>query len=618
MPDFKRAFVKLSFIAAVGLLLIPGASYWFTGYAEASFTQELQGALNRSVERDAGMSAGAKSEAKAKVQSMTIAGLCGGTYPKLDRMRSQVCEPFSEVWQFEEVRRLSLYVMLLGIATLILIATLALIAYFVPRLQVKMFTAGWLSLRAISALEIAAQGGLLVWLSFWLTAYFTHRYFLKLIIIAGMLAAAGVFAAITAIFKRVPEDNAIDGELISAAQAPLLWYRVKQFSKSLGTEPPANLIGGIDTNFFVTQTPIKLGERVITGRSLFVSLPLLRAIGLEEADAVLAHEMAHFSGGDTAEGAKLGPKLNAYAHYMQALGHNALTMLAFYVMNLFRAAFELARSRQSRVREFAADEKAAALTSPSAISRALVKIAAYANYRNAVEQELFAQQQQHEGSLQVAQRVAQGLAAFTQTENFRTAMAQGVVPHPFDSHPPMQLRMERVGAVIDARDFPSIVAASPARTWVDFIPEASAIEGRLWQQYESQFAANHLQALAFRYVPANEAEREVVLRFFPDVVFALKKEQALRITYGSIEAPDGRIGWDEVSNLEYKDGSFGTSDVLTVSHPEKSALGKRKTKLKLAVKHADRARLKSALAHYWRRHQIMRKLQAQAAAGQVQ
>src|SRR5262249_9218704 len=153
------------------------------------------------------------------------------------------------------------------------------------------------------------------------------------------------------------------------------------------------------------------------------------------------------------------PKLNAYAHYMQALGHNALTMLAFYVMSLFRAAFELARSRQSRLREFAADASAAALTSPAAISRALVKIAAYANYRHSVEQELFAHGQRHEGALQVAQRVAQGLAAFTQSENFRAAMTLGTVPHPFDSHPPLQQRMERVGAVIDARDFPGVAAA---------------------------------------------------------------------------------------------------------------------------------------------------------------
>jgi len=615
MPDLKRAFAKLSFIAIVGLLLIPCVSYWFTGYAEAGLTLELQAALGRGIDRDAKMSVAEKGEAKAKTQSLTIARLCGGDDPQFERARSKGCEPFTEVWQFHEVRLLSLYVILLGVATLLLIIELALVAYKAPRLQVRMFTAGWWSLRAISAVEITVQGVLLVWLSFWLTAYFTHHYLPKLVLIAGVLAVAGIFAAVAAIFRRIPDDNAVEGELISESQAPQLWARVKQFSKALGTEPPSNLIGGIDVNFFVTQVPIRVGERNVSGRSLFVSLPLLRAIGREEADAVLAHEMAHFSGGDTVEGARLGPKLHAYSLYMQALGYNALTMLAFYVLNLFRVAFELALSRQSRIREFAADEKAAAMTSPSAISRALVKIAAYANYRSEVERELFAHQQQHEGSLQVAQRVAQGLVPFTQSENFRAAMAQGTVPHPFDSHPPLLQRMERVGAVIDPGDFAAVVAASPEQTWIDFIPDASVIEGRLWETYESQFASEHLQALAVRYEPANDTERQIVLKFFPDVVFELKKQQELRVTYAGIEPRSGSVGWDDVSNMEYKEGSFGTKDVLTITHPGRNAVGTRKhTKLKLALKKADRARLKGVLGHYWRRHQVMRKLQAEGVA----
>jgi len=616
MPDLKRAFAKLSFIAIAGLLLIPCVSYWFTGYAEAGLTLELQAALGRGIDRDAKMAIAEKAEAKAKTQAITIARLCGDDDPQLERARSKVCEPFSEAWQFHQVRVLSLYVILLGVATMLLIVGLALVAYETPRLQVRMFIAGWWSLRAISAFEIAVQGVLLVWLSFWLTAYFTHHYLPKLVLIAGILAVAGISAAVAAIFRRIPNDNAVEGELISESQAPQLWARVQQFSKALGTEPPSNLIGGIDVNFFVTQVPIRVGERNVSGRSLFVSLPLLRAIGREEADAVLAHEMAHFSGGDTVEGARLGPKLHAYSLYMQALGYNALTMLAFYVLNLFRVAFELALSRQSRIREFAADEKAATMTSPSAIASALVKIAAYASYRNAVEQELFAHQQRHdEGSLQVAQRVAHGLVAFTQSENFRAAMEQGSVPHPFDSHPPLMQRMERVGAVIDPGDFAAVVAASPEQTWIDFIPDASVIERRLWETYESQFASQHLQALAVRYEPANDTEREIVLKFFPDVVFELKKQQTLRVTYAAIEPPNGRVGWDDVSNMEYKEGSFGTKDVLTITQPGRSAIGTRKqTKLKLSLKKADRARLKGVLGNYWRRHQVMRKLQAEGGA----
>jgi Zn-dependent protease with chaperone function len=615
MHHIKLIFAKLSIISMVGLLLIPGFCLWFTEYADAGLTTDLRAGLERSIDRDTGMSPNERIAAKAKVRPITMSGLCAGAYPQFERLGGSACKQFSEAWQFHQARVLSLFTLILGVTTLLLIAALALVSYFAPRLQVRMFTAGWWSLRAISAIEITVQGVLLVWLSYWLTAYFTHHFIPKLVLIAGVLAAAGIFAAVMAIFRRVPEDNAISGELIGEEQAPQLWARVRQFSASLGTAPPRNLIGGIDDNFFVTQSPIRLQEQTITGRSLFVSLPLLRAVGRDEADAVLAHEMAHFSGGDTEEGAKLGPKLNAYALYMQALGHNALTLLALYVMNLFRVAFELARSRESRIREFAADEKAAALTSPSAIARALIKISAYANYRQTVEQELFAHEQRHEGSLQVAQRVAQGLAAFTQSENFKTAMAHGTVPHPFDSHPPLQQRMERVGAVIASSDFPAIVAESPAQTWIDFIPDASAIEGRLWESYESEFASEHLRTLAFRYEPANDAEREVVLKFFPEVVFALKKQQTLRVTYAGIEAVNERIGWDDVANMHYKEGSFGTADALTITRPDRNMVGRHKqTKIKIAIKGSERVRLKGVLGHYWSRQKVMRRLQAEAAA----
>ena len=609
MPALQRAFVKLFLIAAAGLIALPAATYWFAAYAESGFSQKLNAAVDAHAQPGAAPAAGS---------SLSVAALCDGAYTQYQRLRENVCAPGGEIWQFLTVRRTAFWTMLLGVAALLLTVALALAAYFIPRRQVRLFTVGWWTLRAISAIEIAVQGAMLVWLSFWVTAYFSHHYFVKLILIAGVLAGGGVLAALGAIFRRVPENEAIAGEPIGEAQAPALWARIKQLCATLGTEPPANLIAGIDDNFFVTQAPLRVGERKLAGRSLFVSLPLLRAIERDEADAVLAHEMAHFSGGDTAESAQLGPKLAAFNHYMQALQHNLLTRLAFYLLNLFRVGFELARSRQSRIREFAADQSAARLVSPHAISRALIRIAAYAGYRQTVERQLFAHSQQHEGALNVAQRVAQGLAAFTQTENFTAGLAVGTVPHPFDSHPPLQQRMEHVGAVIDARDFATIVAAAPAQTWVDFIPDAAAIEGRLWQRYEAHFASEHLKALAWRYEPANDAERDVVLKFFPDVVFALKKQQTLRVTYAGIETPEGSAAWEGVVAMQYNEGKFGTRDTLVLSHADKTALGtRRQSKVKFALKPPDRARLKAAINHYWGRHQAMRRWQRQAAAAKV-
>ncbi|MGE4073253.1 MAG: M48 family metallopeptidase [Lysobacterales bacterium] len=612
MPELKRAFLKLLGLAALGLFLLPAITWVFTGYEQHQNSLEMQRVFAEDVAAADDLSEAEKAVAQERISQMTIAALCDGAYPELAQLQAQACGLSEEFGQFHLAHKISFYSLLLGAFTLLLIAGLALLAYAKPALQVVAFTTGWWSLRLIAAFEVLVQAAMLVWLSFWLTAYFFHIYILKLVFVAAALAVVAAFVAITAIFKRAALNNAVAGELISEEQAPQLWARIKQFSQTLGTAAPTQLVGGIDANFFVTQMPIQLPRTQVQGRSLFVSLPLLRVLARDEADAVLAHEMAHFSGGDTETGAALGPRLQAYEQYMQTLSENGLTLLAFFVLSLFRAAFELALSRASRAREFAADATAARLTSAGALSRALVKIGAYASYRNSVEQELFNQNDRHQGPLDLAGRVAQGLSSFAQSPAFREAMTHADVPHPFDSHPPMQQRMEQVGAVIQPMEFPMLITAAPEQTWIDFIEQAESIEAPLWQSYESNFADEHEQNLAFRYEPANEQERAIVLKYFPDVPFALKKSQTLRITYAGIETPEGSTSWDAVQQLQYEDGSFGSRDVITITHPEKRALGLSKTsKLKLAVVAKDRELLKQTIGRYWQRHQLMRQMQAQ-------
>jgi Zn-dependent protease with chaperone function len=613
MQELKRAFLKLLVLAALGLFLLPAITWVFTSYEQHKNTIEMREVFSEDLGEAEGLSAAELAVAQSRISEMTMAGLCDGAYPELAQLRAQVCGLSEEFGQFHLAHKLSFYSLLLGALTLLLIAGLAFLAYAKPALQVLAFTTGWWSLRLIAAIEVLVQAAMLVWLSFWLTAFFFQVYFLKLVFIAAALAVVAAFVAIGAIFKRAALNNAVAGGLISEDQAPQLWARIKQFSQTLGTAAPSQLVGGIDANFFVTQMPLQLPGARVQGRSLFVSLPLLRVLARDEADAVLAHEMAHFSGGDTETGAALGPKLQAYEQYMQTLSENGLTLLAFFVLNLFRAAFELALSRASREREFAADATAAKLTSAGALSRALVKIGAYASYRQSVEQDLFNQNSRHQGPLDLAGRVAQGLSSFAQSPDFREAMTHAGVPHPFDSHPPLQQRMEQVGAIIQPMEFPMLITAAPDQTWIDFIEQVETIEAPLWRSYEANFADEHEQNLAFRYEPASEEERAIVLKYFPDVSFALKKSQALCITYIGIETPEGTINWDAVHQLKYEDGNFGSRDVITITHPEKRALGLNKTsKLKLAVVAKDRDQLKQTIGRYWQRHQLMRQMQVQA------
>lgn len=611
MPALRLAFLKLLAWSVLGLFLLPLATWWVSGHGLDGFAAELREGLRASLAQQSDLDAAGRTQWLAFADRATARGICDGSLPQLNHIAVEVCGTTGDVGQFLLAQTVSIAMLWLGLGTLLWIALVVGVAHARPRLQLVAFNAGWWSLRAISAIQVLVQAAMLVWLSFWITALFLNVYVPKLIIVAALLAAMGAWIAISAIFRRVTMDNAVNGVAIPREKAPALWARVNQSAARLGTAPPQQIIAGIDASFFVTEAPLRLPQGEVRGRSLYVSLPLLRMLSRREADAVLAHEMAHFSGGDTAFSAALGPKLVAYAHYMGALGQNVLTMLASFVLNLFRAAFEIALSSASRAREFAADKAAAGLVSGDAIARSLIKVSAYSAYRSNVEQSLFEQRERHEGPLDLAGRVAQGLVAFAHSPDFQSAVTDAATPHPFDSHPPLQQRLQQVGADYAAPAFAGIVEQAPADTWIDLIHDVASIESPLWQQYESNFASEHEQQLAFRYEPANEAELAIVLRYFPGVEIAQKKGGAIRIGIHGLEMPETTVGWDQVAQVQYDDGSFGTSDTLTITHPERGALGMAKsTKLKLSLSAEARESFKQSFGRYWQRHQIMRKLQA--------
>src|SRR5262249_13420239 len=144
-----------------------------------------------------------------------------------------------------------------------------------------------------------------------------------------------------------------------------------------------------------------------TGKTLFVSLPLLKQLQSAEADTILAHEMAHFSGNDTLYSKRISPLLLRYQAYLAALHEGAITRPVFHFMLCFRALFELSIRKLSREREFRADSIAAAITSPRDFVSALMRTVAYSKFRAAVENELFKQERAME-TVDVSKRVELG------------------------------------------------------------------------------------------------------------------------------------------------------------------------------------------------------------------
>ena len=279
------------------------------------------------------------------------------------------------LWQFHTVRTAAWWTLVAGAGVFAAIFLLGGAAFLTSRAPALSFLLGWRLLILASTLEVIVQGVFAVWLSYWVSSYFFKVYVPKLIFIVGAMAPA--LAAIYAViwmFKKVRPNNEIEGELLTEQQEPRLWARVKALAQKVGTVPPDHIVGGIDTNFFVTQVPMTLNGQELRGRILFVSLPLLRIFDEAQADAVLAHELAHFRGGDTKWTSLLGPKLQQFDLYCYGHAASRASYVAAYILRFYRLIFEFALKRGSRQREFIADSVAAKIASGQALVQCAGKV----------------------------------------------------------------------------------------------------------------------------------------------------------------------------------------------------------------------------------------------------
>ncbi|MBD8527664.1 M48 family metallopeptidase [Pseudomarimonas arenosa] len=615
--------------ALLAVFLIPGITYSVAGSLRAEADRQFLESARAQVARTptqalasartaneiaalARMASARDAEAQQWIERHVPSTACVSKDPELAEYRAEVCERFSLLWQALVAERLSGWTLAGGAALLGLIGVLASLAFASRGLQALSFVLGWRVLVLASAALVTLQAAFAAWLSYALTIYLVEGYYPKLVLLVGIVAVAGALHALFAIFKRVRFEQGVHGHLLTSSEARKLWLRVRQLAAQIRTSPPAQIIAGIDANFFVTEQPLQVAGQTVSGRTLFVSLPLLRTLDQAEADAVLAHELGHFAGGDTASSAILGPKLHAFDAYHQAMAKPGLNWIAFALLGAYRWLFELAMSKSSREREFEADRVASTHTSGMAVARALIKVTAYASYRSSIENELFKQNDALSGRLGIGDRVASGLPAFSRSAQFLSLMRDSEIPHPFDSHPPLQERMTKVGCRIAERDYANIVCKAPAESWVDAINEADQVELRLWNEFESEFSAQHEVELAYRYLPSNETERELVERHFPPLTFALKADLSLEVSHAGMRLPNKSeiMSWDDVQELGYEDAVVG-ADILSITHPKRTGLPAEKTRVPLSIASKDRPMLKRAIESYWNRHRAARMLQGQ-------
>lgn len=535
-------------LSVVALAALPAFALFFAGYAETDYDDQVIEAILADAAGDP--EAPDAATLAPQLEALRHGGFCAGPDPVL---ADEVCADYA---QFAGARTAAYVALGASLLALLLALACALAAFLSRTAEALALRVGWEGLRLLCAAEVILQAGLAVWLSFWVTAILTERYYIKLMLGVGALAAVAVWKVVQAIFRRVSQPGFVSGRRLDEEQCGGLRTHVNQLCEALGTEPPDQIVAGIDDNFFVTEHPLETGSELLEGRTLYVSLPLLDTMTRAEASAVLAHEMAHFAGGDTQHSRKRGLLLSRFDQYIGALYEGVLSIPIGVFMGAFRDLVGLAVAQKQREDEFRADRLAAEQTSAEGIGHALVRLAAYSQYRTRVENNLFSASGTH-ADLGIAQRVATGFLPFVQTSEFRAELDALTVPHPYDSHPPLQERLAAVGVPVDPASVAEVLQPHTEATWLDEIEGGRDLERALWDTYEARFKQVHEQELAYRYRPDTPEEEAHVLRFFPDVTFDGSGVE-VTLTYAEVRIHgEDPLPYGQIVDARVEDRRFG-------------------------------------------------------------
>ncbi len=272
-----------------------------------------------------------------------------------------------------------------------------------------------------------------------------------------LLFVAGVVMAGTILWSLVPRREKFipPGPRLEASRHPRLFAEIEHLAARFKEPVPQEVYLIPEVNAWVAER----GGR--EHRIMGLGLPLLQVLSVSRFRAVLAHEFAHYYGGDT----RLGPwvyktrlamvrtlrGLGSPSSILRGLNQLALVHLAYVIVtrvliaywNLFLRITQLISRRQ----EYRADELACAVAGSRALMEGLQDIhraaAAVSAYWGELGQVLGAGYRPP---------IAEGFRRFMAAEGIREAVGAHLEKElarpqkrPYDSHPPLRERLEAAG-----------------------------------------------------------------------------------------------------------------------------------------------------------------------------
>ncbi|MBU8894510.1 hypothetical protein DRW03_08310 [Corallococcus sp. H22C18031201] len=264
--------------------------------------------------------------------------------------------------------------------------------------------------------------------------------------LGGILAGVGALVVLWALRPRdwFSDSSKQRSDPLGPEEFPELHALLDEVARKVGTSAPRRvLLSDAATAFiFMERKWLGLRREPVVG----IGLPLFALLSRDELAAVLAHEYGHHVGGDL----RLGPWV--YRTRL-AIGSavESLDDSAFFLDVPFRAYGKLflrVSASVSRQQELAADALSSATCGSASSARALRKVHAYGPaWRVYLEEDVVPLIEKS-----VRMPVLEGFRRFLQEGRRRESTekaleeAEQQEPSPWDSHPPLDARLQALGA----------------------------------------------------------------------------------------------------------------------------------------------------------------------------
>lgn len=443
------------------LIFFVAAPSWYASTVHSSLRDEI----NASQE----IPDSEKAERIAFFDKLDLQGVCSNPSPELQRLHDGfeedgICATFQWLWWAELCS--IILVALLAISMLSMLS-LNLDARKSVDTLVRNYRLSWKIAMLTAVIKLVLLIPLLAYGCFEFTVLLSNQYFPKLLLVIIIGGVVALWAAVNVLLKKVPLEFAEPmSREITPEEAPQLWESIRHAAAVVQASPPDRVIVGMQISFYVTELAVKTDTSMVTGRTLFLSYPLLKQLSPEEVLSIIGHELGHFKSNDTRMTREFYPLRLKVNETIMALaragwvGWPSWGLLAF-----FNLTFEKTIQRLSRLRELMADQVGASLTSPEIVGRALVKFSVLNEtfqriLKNPVEGRI-------QNPMEIRWHAFIG-EKILPDDPFWTHLGEKKLPHPLDTHPPLQDRLTALGDTVhlaDARDISLEGAESAYDVW---------------------------------------------------------------------------------------------------------------------------------------------------------